>query len=280
VRHRADLAFRVVALATLVFALMTLGALVFDVVADGAGRLDWQFLTNLASRKPEEAGIYHALAGSIWVILLTGALAMPLGVAAAIYLEEYGRARSVLARIIEINITNLAAVPSIIYGLLGLGLFVRAMGMGRSVLAGASTLALLVLPVVILSTREALRAVPSSIREGSYALGATKWQTVWYQVLPVALPGILTGMILALSRAIGETAPLISIGALTFVAFAPDGLWSPFTVLPIQIFNWVSRPQLDFRANAAAGILVLLVLLLTMNATAIWLRDRFQKKLG
>jgi phosphate transport system permease protein len=159
-------------------------------------------------------------------------------------------------------------------------LFVRAMGMGRSVLAGASTLALLVLPVIILSTREALRAVPPSIREGSYALGATKWQTVWYQVLPVALPGILTGMILALSRAIGETAPLISIGALTFVAFAPDGLWSPFTVLPIQIFNWVSRPQVEFQANAAAGILVLLALLLTMNAAAIWLRDRYRKKLS
>ena len=180
--------------------------------------------------------------------------------------------------LIEINIANLAGVPSIIYGLLGLGLFVRMMGMGRSVLAGASTLALLVLPVVILSTREALRAVPKSLREGSYALGATKWQTIWHQVLPVALPGILTGLILALSRAIGETAPLITIGALTYVPFAPDSVWSPFTVLPIQIFNWVSRPQADFHANAAAGILVLLALLLTMNAVAIWLRDRYQKQ--
>jgi phosphate transport system permease protein len=169
-------------------------------------------------------------------------------------------------------------VPSIIYGLLGLGLFVRMLGFGRSVLAGSSTLALLALPVIILSTREALRAVPSSIREGSYALGATKWQTIWYQVLPVAMPGILTGLILALSRAIGETAPLIIAGAVTFVTFVPDSIWSPFTVLPIQIFNWVSRPQVDFQANAAAGILVLLALLLTMNAVAIWLRDTYQRK--
>jgi phosphate transport system permease protein len=271
--------FQVLALAILCLALAALAALIADVWNDGAARLSWNFLTGFPSRHAEEAGIWHALSGSIFVIVVTGLLAVPIGVAAAIHLEEYGRTRSVAARIIEINITNLAAVPSIIYGLLGLGLFVRVMQMGRSVLAGAATLALLVLPVVILSTREALRAVPPSIREGSYALGATKWQTIWYQVLPVALPGILTGMILALSRAIGETAPLISIGALTYVAFAPDGIWSPFTVLPIQIFNWVSRPQVEFQSNAAAGILVLLVLLLTMNAAAIWLRDRYQKKL-
>ena len=276
-RHVLDVLFQMVALLVLFLALASLAVLIWDVWSDGSSRLSWQFMTSFPSRRPEDAGIWHALSGSIFVILLTAALAAPVGVAAAIYLEEYGT-RSLFARIIEINITNLAAVPSIIYGLLGLGLFVRLMAMGRSVLAGACTLALLVLPVIILSTREALRAVPPSIREGSYALGATKWQTVWYQVLPVALPGILTGMILALSRAIGETAPLISIGALTFVAFAPDSIWSPFTVLPIQIFNWVSRPQLDFRTNAAAAILVLLVLLLTMNATAIWLRDRYQKK--
>ena len=278
-RHVFDVIFQTVALVVLFLALASLAVLIWDVWQDGASRLSWQFLTSFPSRRPADAGILHALAGSVWVITLTALLAAPIGVAAAIYLEEYG-GRSVFARIIEINITNLAAVPPIIYGLLGLGLFVRLMAMGRSVLAGASTLALLVLPVIILSTREALRAVPPSIREGSYALGATKWQTIWYQVLPVALPGILTGMILALSRAIGETAPLISIGALTFVAFAPDGIWSPFTVLPIQIFNWVSRPQLDFRTNAAAGILVLLVLLLAMNAVAIWLRDRYQKKLA
>jgi phosphate transport system permease protein len=198
-------------------------------------------------------------------------------VAAAVYLEEYGT-NSRLARLIELNIANLAAVPSIIYGLLGLGLFVRMLAMGQSVLAGACTLALLVLPVVILSTREALRAVPGSLREGSYALGATKWQTIWYQVLPVALPGILTGLILALSRAIGETAPLITIGARTYVPFLPDSLWSPFTVLPIQTFNWVSRPQAAFLENAAAAIIVLLALLLTLNALAIWLRDRFQRR--
>jgi len=278
-RRLLDLGFQGLALLILCLALAALGALIADVWRDGAGRLSWDFLTSFPSRRPADAGIWHALTGSIFVILVTAALAVPVGVAAAIYLEEYGT-RSLTARIIEINITNLAAVPSIIYGLLGLSLFVRAMAMGRSVLAGASTLALLVLPVIILSTREALRAVPPSIREGSYALGATKWQTVWFQVIPVAMPGILTGTILALSRAIGETAPLISIGALTFVAFAPDSIWSPFTVLPIQIFNWVSRPQVAFQANAAAGILVLLALLLTMNATAIWLRDRYQKKLG
>jgi len=278
-RRLLDLGFQALALLILLLALGSLAALIADVWSDGASRLSWDFLTGYPSRRAENAGIFHALSGSVFVILVTGVLAVPVGVASAIYLEEYGR-RNFLARVIEINITNLAAVPSIIYGLLGLGLFVRAMGMGQSVLAGASTLALLVLPVIILATRKALRAVPPSIREGSYALGATKWQTVWFQVLPVALPGILTGMILALSRAIGETAPLISIGALTFVAFAPDSLWSPFTVLPIQIFNWVSRPQVAFQANAAAGILVLLALLLTMNATAIWLRDRFQKKLS
>jgi phosphate transport system permease protein len=276
-RHVMDRAFEIAALMVLLLALAALGALLYDILSDGMGRLDWQFMTSMASRRASSAGIYHALAGSIAVILLTAALALPIGVGAAVYLEEYG-ARSRIARLIEINISNLAAVPSIIYGLLGLGLFVRALGMDRSVMAGASTLALLALPVVILSTREALRTVPSSIREGSYALGATKWQTVWFQVLPMATPGILTGLILALSRAIGETAPLITIGALTYVPFAPDGIWSAFTVLPIQIFNWVSRPQADFQQNAAAGIIVLLGLLLLMNAIAIVLRDRYQRQ--
>lgn len=276
-RKHADLIFQFVSFGALLVALAALGALVYDIVSDGAGRLSVSFLTNIASRKAEEAGVYHALMGSIWVIALTGALALPIGVAAAIYLEEYG-SRSRMARFIELNISNLAAVPSIIYGLLGLGLFVRLLGMGQSVLAGAATLALLALPVVILSTREALRTVPSSIREGSYALGATKWQTIWNQVLPMALPGVLTGLILALSRAIGETAPLITIGALTYIPFAPDGIWSKFTVLPIQVFNWVSRPQPEFKANAAAGILVLMVLLLSMNAIAIIVRDRQQRR--
>ncbi len=276
-RHRADLLFQIAALLVLVLALTALGVLVVDILRDGAGRLDWAFLTSFPSRRASQAGIFHALVGSIFVIVLTAAFALPIGVAAAIYLEEYG-SRSYTARFIEINIANLAAVPSIIYGLLGLGLFVRTLGMGRSVMAGAATLALLALPVVILSTREALRTVPGSIREGSYALGASKWQTIWHQVLPMAFPGVLTGLILALSRAIGETAPLITIGALTYIPFAPDGVWSPFTVLPIQIFNWISRPQSDFRVNAAAGIIVLLALLLSMNAVAVLLRDRYQRK--
>jgi phosphate transport system permease protein len=276
-RKRADLLFQLLSMTTLVVALAALATLVYDILADGAGRLSWTFLTSYPSRNAEDAGVFHALMGSIWVIGLTAALALPIGVAAAIYLEEYG-GRSRVARFIELNIANLAAVPSIIYGLLGLGLFVRLMGMGQSVLAGAATLALLALPVVILSTREALRTVPSSIREGSYALGATKWQTIWNQVLPMALPGVLTGLILALSRAIGETAPLITIGALTYIPFAPDSVWSKFTVLPIQIFNWVSRPQADFHTNAAAAILVLLALLLSMNAVAIIVRDRYQRQ--
>lgn len=279
-RRVLDVAFQALAMLVLCLALLSLGALIWDVWSDGAGRLSWDFVTSFPSRRAANAGIWHALTGSVFVIAVTAAISVPIGVAAAIYLEEYASTRSVLARIIEINITNLAAVPSIIYGLLGLGLFVRTFGLGRSVLAGGATLAMLVLPVVILSTREALRAVPTSLREGSYALGATQWQTIWFQVLPVAMPGILTGLILALSRAIGETAPLITIGAVTFVTFAPDSLSSPFTVLPIQIFNWVSRPQVEFQANAAAGIVILLALLLTMNAGAIVLRDRYRKKVG
>lgn len=266
-------------LMVMLFALAGLAALVYDVAHDGLARLSWQFVTSYPSRRASEAGIFPALIGSIYVISITALIAVPLGVGAAIYLEEYER-QGRLARLIEINIANLAGVPSIIYGLLGLGLFVRFFGMGRSVLAGASTLALLVLPTVIISTREALRAVPKSLREGSYALGATKWQTIQHQVVPAALPGVLTGLILALSRAIGETAPLITIGALTYVPFLPNDIWSPFTVLPIQVFNWVSRPQAAFAENAAAGILLLLILLLTMNAVAIVVRDRFQKRAG
>ena len=278
-RRGMDLVFQMVALVVLLVALAALAALIYDVIRDGVVRLSWDFITGYPSRRASRAGIYPALAGSIFVILLTAAFALPIGVAAAIYLEEYGK-RNFVSRAIELNITNLSAVPSIIYGLLGLGVFVRFLAMDRSVLAGAATLALLALPVVILSTREALRAVPGSIREGSYALGATKWETIWHQVLPVAMPGILTGLILSLSRAIGETAPLITMGALTYVSFLPSSVWSSFTVLPIQIFNWTSRPQQDFHANAAAGILVLMVLLLTMNGAAIWLRDRYQRKVA
>ena len=275
-RHAGDRLLALFGLLATLLGLIALGALLFDVLRDGIGRLSWQFLTSYPSRRPAEAGILAALAGTFYVILLTAAIAIPLGVAAAVHLEEYG-VRGRLSRLIEVNIANLAGVPSIIYGLLGLGLFVRLMDMGRSVLAGACTLALLALPVVILSTREALRAVPPSLREGSYALGATKWQTIWHQVLPAAFPSILTGLILSLSRAIGETAPLITLGALTYVPFTPDSVWSPFTVLPIQIFNWVSRPQAAFAENAAAGIVVLLAVLLVMNSAAIVLRDRLQK---
>lgn len=277
-RWRRERVFQVMAIAALVIALGTLAALLIDALADGAARLNWQFLTSFPSRKPEQAGILAALVGTVCVMLLTAAAALPLGVGAAIYLEEYAR-KHWFSRLIEVNIANLAGVPSIIYGLLGLEVFVRAMGLGRSLLAGALTMALLVLPILIISTREALRAVPSSIREASYALGASRWQTTWYQVLPLALPGILTGSILALSRAIGEAAPLITIGALTYIAFLPDGWLAPFTVLPIQIFNWVSRPQKGFFTNAAAGILVLLAVLLLMNSLAVYLRQRYQKRL-
>jgi phosphate transport system permease protein len=276
-RLMGDVVLQTTAIVVVILALAALGALLWDVFSDGWARLNWQFLTSLPSRRPAEAGIYPALIGTMWLITLTTIFALPIGIAAAIYLEEYGTGNW-LARLIEINIANLAGVPSIIYGLLGLGLFVRTFGFGRSVLAGAATMALLVLPIVILSTREALRTVPKSMREGSYALGATKWQTIWHQVLPSAMPSLFTGVILALSRAIGETAPLITIGALTYVPFAPDSIWSPFTVLPIQIFDWLSRPQVEFSQNAAAGIIVLLVLLLTMNGVAIFLRDRYQQR--
>jgi phosphate transport system permease protein len=278
-RYAGDRLLESFGLLVMLIALAALSVLVYDVLHDGLTRISWAFLTSEPSRRAEAAGIYTAIIGSIYVIGLTTLISVPIGVAAAIHLEEYG-GRGRMSRIIEINIANLAGVPSIIYGLLGLGLFVRAMRMGPSVLAGASTLALLALPVIIISTREALRAVPKSLREGSYALGATKWQTIWYQVLPAAFPNMLTGLILALSRAIGETAPLVTIGALTYVPFLPDSIWSPFTVLPIQIFAWVSRPQAAFAQNAAAGIIVLLALLLAMNATAIVLRDRFQKRLS
>ena len=271
----ADVVLHGLGLGATLIGLLVLAILLADILLDGLGRLSWDFLTGLPSRRAENAGIFPALAGTVWVIAVTTVLAVPIGIGAAVYLEEYGD-RGWWARLIEINIANLAGVPSVIYGLLALGLFVRTLGFGRSVLAGAATLALLVLPVVILASREALRAVPPSLREGSYALGATRWQTVWHQVLPVALPGMLTGTILALSRAIGETAPLLAIGALTYVPFAPDGIRSPFTVLPIQVFNWMSRPQEAFLENAAAGIMVLLVLLLGMNGFAAWLRDRCQ----
>ena len=253
-----------------------LAVLLVDVLIDGLPRLDVAFLTSFASRLPERAGVKAALAGSIWIMALTALIAFPVSVAAAIYLEEYAP-RSWLTKTIQTNIANLAGIPSIVYGILGLALFVRALGLDRSILSGALTLALLIMPVIIMAAQEAVRAVPPTIREAAYGLGATRWQVVRGQVLPMALPGILTGTILALSRAVGETAPLIMVGAVGFIAFTPQGLMDQFTVLPLQIYSWISRPQDEFRELAAAGIIVLLALLLTMNAIAIVLRNRAQR---
>lgn len=260
-------------LATLI-GIVLLAVLLYSVFRDGSQRLSWDFLNSFPSRFPEKAGIKSALFGSLWVVVLTGAIAVPTGIAAAIYLEEFQRRRTWLTELIQVNISNLAGVPSIVYGLLGLAVFVRWMALDRSVISGALTMALLILPMLITVSQEALKAVPDSYREGSLALGATQWQTIYRQVLPAALPGILTGVILSLSRALGETAPLILIGAVSFVRFVPEGLSSSFTVLPIQIFNWTSQPQKGFQEAAAAGIIVLLVVLLSLNATAIYLRHR------
>ncbi len=262
--------------ATLPVALLVL--LLGDVVVTGVARVDWDFVTSFPSRIPSQAGIYPAVIGSVLLVALTAAFALPVGIATAIYLEEYGK-RGRFATFVEVNIANLAGVPSIIYGLLGLEVFVRFVGLGRSLLAGALTLGLLVLPIVIMSSREALRAVPADLREAGLALGATQWRTVQRVVVPMALPGILTGSILSVSRAIGEAAPLVMLGAATAMNFVPDGLLAPFTALPIQIFNWTSRPQAGFAVDAAAGIIVLMVTLLAMNGAAIWLRHRVQRRI-
>jgi phosphate transport system permease protein len=270
---------------------LTLALLLAGLIHDGAGRLDWSFFRNFPSRRAEQAGILSALVGSTLVMLVTALAAIPLGIAAGVYLEEYAR-KNWLTEIIEINVTNLAGVPSIIYGLLALGLFVYAFDFGQSILTAGLTLALLILPVIIVATREAIRAIPGSIREGAYAVGATRWQTVRDHVVPYSTGGILTGVIIGLARAIGETAPVITIGALTFIAFLPDSpvsgqfpfvsfqwLSSPFTVMPIQMFNWMSRPQAAFQENAAAAGMVLVVLTLLMNGVAIWLRLRYRKRI-
>ncbi|HKU43385.1 MAG TPA: phosphate ABC transporter permease PstA [Polyangiales bacterium] len=270
-------AFYGLALGAVLLPLGLLGVLLLGVLDNASERLSLDFITRYPSRKPELAGILPGLVGSLYLMLLTAAIALPVGVGAAIHLEEYGK-RSRFARFIELNIANLAGVPSIVYGLLGLGLFVRALQLGRSLVAGALTLALLVLPMVVMVSREALRTVPMSLREAAYALGATRFQAIRQVVLPMAYPGILTGAILALSRAIGETAPLVVVGALTYITFVPDGIDAPFTALPIQIFNWVSRPQRGFVVNAAAGIVVLLITMLILNGGAVYLRNRLQKK--
>jgi phosphate transport system permease protein len=277
-RSGAETLFRAVCLVALSIPLAMLLVLLLHTFSAAYPRISWEFITGYPSRRPALAGLLPALAGSFYLMILTGLMALPIGVAAALYLEEYATP-STLTRIIEVNINNLAGVPSIIYGLLGLELFVRAMSLERSLVAGAATLALLVLPVVIITSREALRSVPFSYREAALALGAEKWRTLLRVVLPMSLPGILTGLILAMARAIGETAPLITIGALTYIAFLPDSLQSPFTALPLQIFNWVSRPQAEFQVNAAAGIMVLVVLLMALNGLAIWLRARLQRRI-
>ncbi len=265
----------VVLVAAVLVGIAGLFVLLAQVLYQGVPWLSWHFLADYPSRHPEQAGLKSALMGTVWIMGLTGFFAIPVGVGAAIYLEEYAP-KNRLTQIIEINISNLAGVPSIVYGLLGLALFVQLMSLGRSVLAGALTLSLLVLPIVILASREAIRAVPDAYRQAAYALGADQWRVIKGVVLPSATPGILTGTILAMSRAIGEAAPVIAISALVYLTFVPNDPLDRFTVLPIQIFNWVSRPQDEFRGLAAAGIIVLLAMLLSMNAVAIYLRNRFQ----
>lgn len=280
---RRDRGLRAASLLAVLVPLGVLLALFAAVFVDGLPRLSWQMLTGFPSRFADQAGLLPALVGSGLLIVLVAVLAVPVGVGAAIWFEEYGQKRGIgarLARILEVNVKNLAGVPSVVYGILGLGVFVRGLGFGRSLIAGAATLALLVLPIIIVASREALRAVPGSLREAGSALGATHWQTIWRVVLPAALPGISTSVILALSRAVGETAPLVVVGALTYMTFLPDGLDAPFTALPIQIWNWVSRPQADFIANGAAGVIVLLALLLVTNLVGIIVRDRAQRRAG
>ncbi|MFN1834236.1 phosphate ABC transporter permease PstA [Balneola sp. MJW-20] len=273
-----DRIFRVVGVSATWMGIIVLTIFMGFILYMGLGRLSLEFLTALPSRFAEQSGIYTAWIGSLWILVLTTLISFPIGVGAGIYLEEYAK-NSKLNTLLEVNIANLAGVPSVIYGLLGLGLFVRLAHLGNSIMAGALTLALLILPVIIVSTREAIRAVPGSIREASQGLGATKWQTIWYQILPASFGGILTGVILAISRAVGETAPLIVVGALAYVPFAPRGPLDEFTVLPIQIFNWVSRPQHEFVINAAAAIIVLLTVTLMMNGIAVFLRNRWQEKM-
>jgi len=270
-RHQISAAFELFCLSVTCLAVAILGILILEVTLLGLPWLNFDFLTRFPSRFPEKAGILAGLAGTLWLVTLTAAIAIPIGVLAAVYLEEYAKPGRV-STFITINIANLAGVPSIVYGIIGLAIFVRFFGLDRSVLAGAMTMSLLILPVIIIASREAIKAVPSSLRQVAFALGATRWQVTRDHVLPQAMPGILTGVILALSRAIGETAPLIMIGALTYIAFVPEGPMDEFTALPIQIYNWTSRPQEAFHELASAGIIVLLLVLLIMNATAVWIR--------
>jgi phosphate transport system permease protein len=275
-----EVGFKAAMASCLLFCLVVLVVLMVNVFSDGLGSLSFSFLTETPSRIiPENSGIGPALAGTLWLMAVCAVFVIPVGVASAVYLEEYANRERWINRFIELNIQNLAAVPSIVYGVLGLAFLVRGpLGMENILIAGGLTLGLLVLPVVIVAGREAIRAVPPSIREGALALGATKWQTIWKQTLPAALPGIATGVILALSRAIGETAPLIVVGAVLFATSSPSSPFDDVTALPIQIFGWISDPQTEFKSLAAAGIIVLMVILLGMNAVAIWLRNKYQKK--
>ena len=286
-----DKVFAIIGLISTFIGMLTLAALLFDLASDGLARIRPHFFTSFPSRFPDQAGILSAWVGTVLVMIVTALTAVPIGVGAGVYLEEYA-SKNWFTALIEINIANLAGVPSIVYGLMALGLFVYQFKFCQSILYAGLTLALLILPIIIVATRESLRAVPASMREAAYALGATKWQTTSDHVLPYSMGGILTGVIIGLSRAIGETAPLITIGALTFIAFLPDPplksefpfvsfdwLWSPFSVMPIQMFNWVSRPQAEFHLNAAATGLVLMVMTLAMNAVAIYFRYRFRKRI-
>ena len=280
-RHAFDGVFAILVFIATIFGLVVLAALVVDIAIDGLPKLSWQFITSYPSQiLPETAGIYPALVGSLWLLVFTALISVPLGIGAAVYLEEYAT-DTWLNRVVEVNISNLAGVPSIIYGLLGLGIFVNLLAPitgGKSVISGAATLSLLILPVIIIATREALKAIPDSVREGGFALGATRWEVIRSHLLPMALPGALTGTILALSRAIGETAPLIVIGAATYINFTPASPRDEFTALPIQIFAWIEQAQPEFAQLAAAGIVVLMVVLLLSNSVAILLRNRYQRR--
>ncbi|MFD0900084.1 phosphate ABC transporter permease PstA [Actinomadura sediminis] len=278
-RRLLEPVFRIALFTSLAIAVAFLAVLLAYVLHEGWGRLDSRLWTNFPSKlHPERAGAQSAIIGTVYVVGLTGLFCVPIGVMTALYLEEYARRDRWYNRLIELNIQNLAAVPSIVYGILGLGIIARGLGFGRTLLAASLTLSLLVLPVVIIAAREAVRAVPGSIRQGSLALGATQWQTIWRQVLPAAVPGIATGVILALSRAIGEAAPLLLLGAVAHITFNPESVNDAYTVLPIQIFNWVKQPEAEFHTLASAAIVVLLAILLTMNSAAVWLRNRFEKR--
>jgi phosphate transport system permease protein len=275
---RSDLIFSIIGLLSMSFAILTLAALIAQLMVDGLPRVNWQFFTSFASTDANKAGVLAAWVGSLLVMIVTAAAAIPIGIASGIYLEEYA-GKNWFTDLIEINVANLAAVPSIIYGMLGLGVFVYGLKLGQSIASAGFTLALLILPVVIVATREALRAIPGSIREAAYACGASKWQVIWDHILKYSFGTILTGIIVALSRAIGETAPLIVVGAVAFIAFLPDSLLSQYTVMPIQMYRWTDVPDPEFRANAAAAGIVLVLMTLAMNAIAIYLRYRLRKNI-